>query len=86
MTRYNLLVDLRGPFSDTVLVRHLGRTVERDWPSVPRVGDLVSLDDATGWAVPVGAVAFEADHVNLHFFELSERDLHSLTMAGFEPA
>lgn len=82
--RYTLQVDLRGPFTQGV--RHMDRAVERAWPSVPREGDLVELDEATGWAQPVGAVAFHQDRVTLHFFECTESDLHALTVAGFGPA
>lgn len=83
MMTYTLQADLRGPFDGNV--RHMHCVVQREWPSVPRVGDLVTLDDETGWALPVGAVAFMEDRVTLHFFECSERDIHALTIAGFEP-
>lgn len=41
--------------------------VERDWPSVPQTGDLVSLGGGDAVVLPVAFVEFLDSKVTLHF-------------------
>lgn len=63
----------------------LYRTVERQWPTVPRKGDLVSLGGSDSVVEEVMWVEFLSGKVVLHF-TLHEDDRPDLVDLGFEPA
>lgn len=84
-----LQIQMTAHITPTSATRHrpssLYRTVERQWPTVPRVGDLVSLGGADQVVEVVTAVHFLTGKVVLHFqLEEAERDV--LRELGFEPA
>jgi hypothetical protein len=87
MTRYVLRAihfDEQGKWT------RLERMVERDWPSVPRIEDLVSLGGGDTLIAPVAVVAFYDGHVRLEFLLKHEEDgstVAELRDLGFtEPA
>ena len=63
----------------------LYRSVDRQWPSVPRKGDVVSLGGGDQLVEDVRWVEFLDGKVVLHF-QMNQDDRQFLVDLGFEPA
>lgn len=64
----------------------LYRNVERDWPGVPRPGDMVSLGGGDAMFAEVVSVLWSDGGVVLRFLMLTEDDRDALLELGFTPS